>query len=310
MAEKKFDLDAYKKKIKAREVEYKPDSYVTVDECLQALLGLPGIPIGHVTQIYGKSDTGKTSLLFHLAAQCQTQGILPIIYITEKKVDWARAKSMGFDKDQFALTEESYATLEEVFEDMLVKLAEQARGELPKNLAFFWDSIGNTISKDEFAEDKKGNREIKATMMKAAKVIKNYMRHVGPKINDTRKLEVPNNATLIFLNQAYTAPPSFPGASSKLVPYGGEGIWYAASLVLQAKRKSKLYASKDGMKVKFAINSAITVEKNHINGIEQSGDFVITPTSIIPNEEKAIKSYKEEHKDSWGELEMLEEEDS
>lgn len=311
MAEKKFDIDAYKKKIKIREVQYKPDSYIEVDECLQALLGLPGLPVGHITQIYGKSDTGKTSLLFHLAAQCQIQGVLPVVYITEKKVDWDRGKDMGFDKDGYALIEESYSTLEEVFKDMLVKLAEQGRAELPKNIAFFWDSIGNTVSEDEFKEDKKGNRDIKATMMKAAKVIKNHLRHIGPKINETRKEGVPHNASLIFINQAYMTPPP-PGSwgiPGKLTPYGGDGIWYAASLVLQTKKKGKISATVDGVKRKFAINSAITVEKNHINGIEQTGDFVITPTSIIPNEEKAIKLYRDEHKDSWGES-SLEEEDT
>jgi RecA/RadA recombinase len=84
MSAKAFDLEAYKKKIKQREVVYKKDSFIPVDECLQEVLGLPGIPRGHITQVYGKSDTGKTSLLFHLAAQAQMAGELPIIYITEK----------------------------------------------------------------------------------------------------------------------------------------------------------------------------------------------------------------------------------
>lgn len=308
MAEKKFDLEAYKKKIKPRAVDYKKDSFIPVDECLQAVLGLPGIPRGHVTQVYGKSDTGKTSLLFHLAAQLQVAGELPIVYITEKKVDWDRAKSMGFDKEGYALVEENFATLEEVFEDMLIKLAEQARGELPKNITFLWDSVGNTLSKDEFEDDKQGNRDVKATMMKAAKVIKNYMRHVGPKINDTRKLEVPNNATLIVLNQAYMTPPppgSY-GVPGKLVPYGGDGIWYAASLVIQTKRIGKLEAQVNSIKKKFGTKSRITIEKNHINGIEQSGDFVITPNSIIPDEPKAIKAYKDENKDSWGNVDLEE----
>lgn len=306
MAEKKFDLDAYKKKIKGREVQYKKDSFIPVDECLQAVLGLPGIPRGHVTQIYGKSDTGKTSLLFHLAAQCQANGELPVVYITEKKVDWDRAKAMGFDKDGSALIEESYSTLEQVFEDMLLKLAEQARGELPKKLVFFWDSIGNTLSQDEFKDDKDGNRDIKATMMKAAKVIKGYMRHVGPKINETRKDGVPHDATLIFLNQGYTQPATMPGYPPKLVPYGGDGIWYAASLVIQTKRIGKLAAKVNNIEKKFGTRSKLTIEKNHINGIEQAGDFVITPNSIIPDEPKAIKAYKDDNRDSWGDLELEE----
>jgi len=308
---KKFDLEAYKKKVKQREVNYKPDSFIPIDECLQVVLGLEGIPRGHITQIYGKSDTGKTSLLFHLAAQCQTNGELPIIYITEKKVDWDRSKSMGFDKEGYAIVEESFSTLEEVFNDMLAKLAEQAREELPKKIVFFWDSIGNTLSQDEFTDDKQGNRDIKATMMKAAKVIKGYLRHVGPKINETRKMGVPHDATLIFLNQAYTQPPppgSY-GVPSKLVPYGGDGIWYAATIVVQTKRIGKLEAQVDNIKKKFGTRSRLTIEKNHINGIEQSGDFVITPTSIIPDEPKAIKAYKDEHKDSWGEAELDEQDE-
>lgn len=305
--EKVFDIDAYKKTIKSREVRYKPDSFIPVDDCLQEVLGLPGIPRGHITQIYGKSDTGKTSALFHLAAKCQEVGDLPIIYVTEKKVDWDRAKDMGFDKEGYALIEENYDTLEAVFEDMLVKLAEQARGELPKRIAFFWDSIGNTVSKDEFKEDKDGNREISATMMKAAKVIKNHLRHINPKINDTRKEGVPHDATLVFINQAYTKPPAFAGGMSSLVPYGGDGIWYAASLVIQTKKVSKLAAVSNGIKKKFAIVSKLTIEKNHINGIEQEGEFVITPNSIIPNEPTAIKNYKEDNREHWADAAIREE---
>jgi len=217
---------------------------------------------------------------------------------------------MGFDKDGFALIEESYNTLEEVFEDMLLKMAEQARGELPKRIIFFWDSIGNTLSKDEFKDDKDGNRDIKATMMKAAKVIKGFLRHVGPKINETRKIEVPHDATLVFLNQAYMTPPppgSY-GVPGKLTPYGGDGIWYAASLVIKTIRTGKLEAIVGGIKKKFGTKSKIVIEKNHMNGIEQSGEFVITPSSIIPDEPKAIKTYKDENKDTWGDLELLEEE--
>lgn len=305
----KFDLDAYKKKIKARQVQYKKPSFIPVDECLQLVLGLPGIPKGHITQIYGKSDTGKTSMLFHLAAQAQQSGALPIVYVTEKKVDWSRAKSMGFDREGYALVEESYDTLERVFEDILDKLAEQQRGELPKDIVFFWDSIGNTVSEDEYKDDKQGNREVKATMMKAAKVIKNYLRHVNPKINDTRKVDVPHNASLVFINQAYTQPPVPPSSISTLKPYGGDGIWYAASLVLQTKRIGKIYATQNGIRKKYASKTRFTIEKNHINGIEQSGDFVITTNSIIPDDKKALDEYKKQNKDNWDGLAILQEED-
>lgn len=303
---KKFDLAEYKKSIKKRDVIYKPQLFLPVDECLREVLGLPGFPLGHISQIYGKSDTGKTSLMFHLASYAQKNNMLPIIYITEKKVDWDRAQNMGFDRDDYALIEENFNTLEDVFEDILKKLAEQNREELPKDIVFFWDSIGNTLSNEEFEDDKDGNRDIKNTMMKAAKVISTHMRHVGPKINDTRKIETPHNATLIFLNQAYTMPPQSYGAMSKLVPYGGDKIWYASSLVVQTKRVGKISAIVNKIEKKFGTKSRITIEKNHINGIEQSGDFIITPTSIIPDEPTAIKAYKDDQKETWGQAQFKE----
>lgn len=299
MNKKEFDIETYKKKIKSRQVEYKKDSFIELDSCLQLVLDLPGIPRGHITQIYGKSDTGKTSMLFHLAAKAQQAGELPIIYVTEGKVDWKRAQEMGFDKDGYALIHEEYSTLEDVFKNILDKLSEQARGELPKNVVFMWDSIGNTLSEDEFKDDKSGNREVKATMMKASKVIKNYMRHISPRINKTRQKDIPYNSTLVFINQAYTQPPTPPSMISSLKPYGGEGIWYAASLIIQTKKIGKLYAVKNGVRKKFAIKSKLTIEKNHVSGTEQSGDFIITTNSIIPDEKNTIDNYKKENSDSW-----------
>jgi len=103
-------------------------------------------------------------------------------------------------------------------------------------------------------------------------------------------------------------PPGSYGVPGKLTPYGGDGIWYAASLVIKTIRTGKLEAIVGGIKKKFGTKSKIVIEKNHMNGIEQSGEFVITPSSIIPDEPKAIKTYKDENKDTWGDLELLEEE--
>ena len=104
---KGFDLENYKKSIEINNVEKKKDKFVVLDECIQSVIGIPGIPLGHITQIYGKSDTGKTSLLFHAAAKAQQQGVLPIFIMTEGKVDWARAVKMGVNMDKCIKNEDS-----------------------------------------------------------------------------------------------------------------------------------------------------------------------------------------------------------
>lgn len=300
MAKKKFDLNAYKETIKVADTPLKTDLFVTLNECLHAVLGMPGIPLGHITQIYGLSDTGKTSILFHTAAQAQKQGILPVMIITEGKVDWERAKQMGFEKET-AIVNENCEFLEDAFVFIDKITTDVSNGDLPYNTMIFWDSVGNTLSKDEVEIQKDGTWEKKSTMMKASKVISENMRVISKKINDTRKVSYPNAVGLMVLNQAYTEPPKFPGAPSRLVPYGGNAIWYRSSLVLKTQRTKKLSATKGGVDMGFGIVSKITVDKNHLTNTAHSGEFVITADEIIPNEKTAIDYYKQVKKETWGE---------
>lgn len=304
---KKFDLEAYKKTVKAADTPLKPDLYVVLDECLHAVLGLPGIPLGHITQVFGKSDTGKTSLLFHTAAQAQKQGILPVLIITEGKVDWERAATMGFDKDK-AIINEDCEFLEDVFTFIDKIVADVSSGELPMNVMIFFDSVGNTLSKEEVVIGTDGTYKKKPSMMKAAKVISETMRGLSKKINNTRKESYPKAVGLFIVNQAYTKPPSFVGGKPSLVPYGGDSIWYRSSLVLRTNRFKKLTAKKGGMFMGFGQVSKLTVDKNHISNTTNSGLFIITADAIIPNEAKALKSYKESHKETWGSVDIVAEE--
>jgi len=303
---KKFDLETYKKSIKVADTPLKKDVFVVLDECLQEVIGMPGIPLGHITQVYGKSDSGKTSILFHTAAQAQAQGILPVLIITEGKVDWERAAQMGFNKDQ-AIVEENLEYLEDVFKFIDKILADVEMGELPEDVFIFWDSVGNTLSKDEVIVNKDGTTEKKATMMKAAKVLTENMRVISHKVNNTRKMSYPNAVGLMIINQAYTKPATFIGGQPSLVPYGGDSIWFRSSLVLKTAKVSRLTAKVNGTNVGFGIESKITVDKNHLTNVSNSGIFIITADSIIPNEEKAIKAYKDFNKDKWSNAEIINE---
>lgn len=305
---KKFDLNAYKATIKAADVPLKKDTFVELDECMHVILGMPGLPLGHISEIYGKSDSGKTSLMFHAAAKAQAQDILPVLIITEGKVSWDRALSMGFDKDQFAIIREDLQYLEDVYEFMDKITADVGSGDLPHNVMIFWDSLGNTLSKREVEEHKDGTTERKSTMMVAAKVNSEGLRILSTKINNTRKHSFPKTVGVTIINTCYTKPPSFPGGMPSDVPYGGDAAWYKASLILKTKRKNKLTTVKDGVKMGFGLVASISVEKNHLTNTSHSGEYVITGDAIIPNEKGAIDDYKAANKDKWGSVEIVDDE--
>lgn len=319
MAKIKYDLNSYKKSIKKASTPTKKDSFIVMDDALHEVLGLPGPPLGHITQIYGLSDTGKSSLLFHGVAEAQRQNILPVVIITEGKVSWDRARSMGIQytgdlpeeeqQEDFIIVEDDLDFLEDVFEYIDKIISDVGMGILPYDVMIFWDSVGNTLSKDEVSIQKDGTWEKKQTMMKAAKVITERMRVISKKINQTRKISYPNSVGLTIVNQAYTEPPAFPGGPSKLIPYGGKSIWFRSSLVLKTAKKQKLSAIKDNKKYGYGIVSKITVDKNHISATTNEGEFVITADTILPNDPSALKSYKENNKGNWGTDFIIEEEE-
>jgi recombination protein RecA len=302
---KKFDLDAYKKSIKVADTPLKKDKFVELDPCMHEILGMPGLPLGHITEIFGKSDTGKTSIMFHAAAQAQAQGILPILIITEGKVSWDRAAAMGLDSEGLVIIREDLQYLEEVYSFMGKVCADVGSGELPYDVMIFWDSLGNTLSQKEVEVHKDGTTERKSTMMVAGKCNSEGLRILSTQVNNTRKISHPKTVGITIINTCYTKPAAFPGGMPSEVPYGGEAAWYKASLILKTKRRKKLTATKDGVAMGFGIVSSISVEKNHITNTSHSGEYVITGNAIIPNENSAIEAYKEEHKESWGSLEIM-----
>lgn len=301
MAKKKFNLEAYKSSIKANSEPLKSEKFIELHPCLHEIIGMPGLAQGHISQIYGKSDTGKTTFMFHTIAQCQKQGILPIVIITEGKVDWDRAALMGVNKEE-AIIEEGLEYIEEMYDFMQRRITDMMNGDLPTNICFFWDSLGNSVSELEEEKDKDGYVVKKKGMQVAARAHSNGLRSFSRMINNTRKHDCPFFASALLINTGYNKPPTFPGGPTTYVPYGGESPWFKSSLILKTTKKAKLEATKDKKRVNFGINTRISVEKNHINGVSLKGDFAITADEILPMEKQAIADYKERNKDTWGDL--------
>jgi hypothetical protein len=304
---KAFDLATYKKSVEVDNVPKKKDMFIELDASIQSVIGCPGIPLGHTTMVYGKSDTGKTTLLFHAGAQAQKQGVLPVFIVTEGKVDWTRAEKMGVNLDKCIINEECN-NLEEVFAFIDKITSDVSMGELPMDTLILWDSIGSLPSKDEVIVNPDGTTERKPSMMKAARCIREHMRIISRKVNVTRNISYPKYVGLFILNQAYTKPPDGPYGQSQLVQYGGEGVWYNATFVWKIRKKKSLSAEKNGKGFDFGMVSCISVMKDHINSLAMEGDFIITGDSIFANTPNELKKYKDSHKEQWGEATITEKE--
>jgi hypothetical protein len=84
-------------------------------------------------------------------------------------------------------------------------------------------------------------------------------------------------------------------------------MWFDSTFVVtfgnvMSAGTSKIKAIKDGKQVEFAKRTNLQIDKNHINGVTTRGKIVMTPHGFILDDEKALKAYKEEHKEAWKQI--------
>ena len=311
-----FNLGNFKKKkgFANASVKFKEQGWIPLSKAYQDITSMPGIPTGHITLLRGHSDTGKTTALLEAAVSAQKLGILPVLIITEMKWSWQHAKEMGLqfeevineatgeitDYEGFFLYSDrgTLNTIEDVASYIADLLDEQAKGNLPHDLCFFWDSVGS-VPCDLSVRSNKNNNEWNAGAMSTQ-----FGNNLNQKILLSRKEGSPYTNTLVAINKVWTQKPDSPMSQPKLQNKGGMSMWYDATLVVTFGNitnpgTSKIKAIKSGFQVEFAKRTNIQIEKNHIEGVQTRGRIVMTPHGFIADDKKAIDKYKDQHKEHW-----------
>jgi hypothetical protein len=312
---KSFNIDAFKKsKFLDQSVKFKPQRWIKLSEAFQDVISLPGIPMGHISLLRGHSDTGKTTAMLEAAVAAQKMGVLPVFIITEMKWNWEHAQQMGFEMEPVVDTETgevidykgfflyvdrgSLNTIEDVASFIADLLSEQASGKLPFDLCFFWDSVGSIPCRLS-VESNKNNNEWNAGAMS-----QQFGNFINQKIVLSRKENQPYTNTFVAVNKVWVAKPNSPMEQPKMKNKGGDTMFFDASLVvtfgnISNSGTSKIKATKDGKDVEFAKRTKISVDKNHVTGVQTKGTVTMTVHGFIADDKKAIDLYKKEHSKDW-----------
>ena len=312
---KTFDLSAFKKsKFLDQSVKFKPQRWIQLSKAFQDVISLPGIPMGHITLLRGHSDTGKTTAMLEAAVAAQKMGVLPVFIITEMKWNWEHAIQMGFEMEPIVdeatgeiidykgfflyVDRGSLNTIEDVAAFIADLLNEQAQGKLPFNLLFLWDSVGSIPCRLS-VESNKNNNEWNAGAMS-----QQFGNFINQKIILSRKENQPYTNTFVAVNKIWVAKPGSPMEMPKMKNKGGDTMFFDSSLVVTFGNvtnsgTSKIKATKDGKDVEFAKRTKISVDKNHVTGVQTKGTTVITVHGFIEDDKKAIDAYKKEHSKEW-----------
>jgi hypothetical protein len=325
-----FNLDGFKsKKGLTSKAKFKDQEWIPLSEAYQEITSVPGIPTGHIVLLRGHSDTGKTTALLEAAVSAQKRKVLPVFIITEMKWNWEHAMQMGLEVNEVVDKEtgevidyngnfiyvdrETINSIEDVAVFILDLIDEQKNGNLPYDLLFLWDSIGS-VPCEMSLKSNKNNNEWNAGAMSTQ-----FGNNVNQRIVLSRKESSPYTNTLVCINKVWTAKAESPMGKPKLMNKGGFAMWFDSTFVvtfgnISNAGTSKIKAIKDGKQVEFAKRVNLQIDKNHINGVTTRGRIVMTPHGFILDNDKSLKSYKDDMKDEWkkilggGDFQIVEEE--
>jgi len=110
---------------------------------LDRVFGVGGLPMSKLTQISGRSSSGKTTLSKYLAMRAQMVGVLPSLKDTEKSGVLEYDVGLGVDPMHALAAQPS--TMEDVFNQILEEVAAAGKDRLLE----IWDSIAATPLKEE-----------------------------------------------------------------------------------------------------------------------------------------------------------------
>ena len=302
-------------------------SWIPLSDAFYDAVKVPGVPKGYFVSFRGFSNSGKSTAIYEAVAGCQKLGILPVIYETEGNWNWEHAKNVGIKyeevvdeetgeilnyKGDFILMQgpdllRKYANYDHQHSKMMTKalrfepvvedialhmntlLDAQQEGRLPRNLCFFWDSVGS-INCFKGATSKTTNNQWTAGAIGTAfKSLINY------RIPASRREDSEFTNTFAIVQQIWL------DNENKVIKHkGGEAFFYSPRLIFHfggilTHSTEKLKATYKGNEFQFGITTKIRCEKNQVNGVEQKG--VIASTSHGYWNPDKIDEYKKEHMD-------------
>jgi RecA/RadA recombinase len=260
---------------------------------------LPGLPIGNITHVYGKPNTGKTTFLMEAIGEAQKQGILPILILTEHKFDFTRLyKFMGADPEAMLVfhadnIEQAYGYMEKILRDLangkIVLESEDGSDQVidmtNQDCFIFFDSIGNTMSETEMEYE---IEDWDKSMGKPAKALKNLTKRINHLLAKVRQ-----RCGILLLNQSYMSMPSYGPAVE--TPYGGDGVPFSCVLNLRFKRVGDLKMTQSGKEVVIGLETKIEVKKNHVSHLMPIFSVYTVASGMIPSTKESLDEFKKNH---------------
>lgn len=228
------------------EISTDPADYVVMAPWWKEKFGVLGLKFGHMVQVAGKSDSGKTSISLDAMRRAQEQG-LGIIYVeTESKTGPEDLIAAGIDPAGVICVNSSIT--EEAFE-LSLKAWDSFFQDFPnEKLLFVYDSFGNTTS----------NRDAGISMTEKGALVGGAAKTNRTGLSIMRAKMIKDKVAVLLINRTYD---NIGGVGKTNA--GGDAINFFSMLTVQTARKGWYERTIDKVKVRAGAIVVWNVFKNH-----------------------------------------------
>lgn len=228
------------------EISTDPADYVVMDPWWKEKFGVMGLKFGHMVQVAGKSDSGKTSISLAAMKKAQEQGY-GIIYVeTESKTGPEDLIAAGIDPAGVICINSSIT--EEAFE-LSLKAWDSFFADYPKEkLLFVYDSFGNTVSM----------RDSGISMTEKGQLVGGHAKTNRLGLSAMRAKMIKDPVAVLIVNRTYD---NLGGVGKTNA--GGDAINFFSMLTVQTQRKGWYERTVAGEKVRAGAVVVWNVYKNH-----------------------------------------------
>lgn len=256
------------------------NAWIKLKPFFKKLTGGDGFPAGHITQVLGKPDSGKTTLAMEGLISAQNNDGLAILIDAEHKYSLERHALMGGNvKDMIIMQVNS---LEEAW-DSIFHTCNTLKAMRKKGFTgpamLLWDSLVGSVPKSIMESDAGDSH-----MAVEAKINNKNVRKLRAIIREI-------DLAVVVVNHYYMTVPKSKYEQPQLVIKGGEEITFFSTLIIMTKQGAKIEREFKGETQKLGRVTRYDVQKGHFHGRTMVRDVYVVDTGILEDEEQ-LEAYR------------------
>lgn len=242
--------------------------------------GGDGFPCGHISQLVGKTDSGKTTLMMEGMVVCQKAGGVVYLIDSEHKFSMSRLALMGgTPKDVIVIQVENLEEAWDAIERVLAESATLREEGFNGPMMMCWDSVAASVP-ESIMQSETGDAHVAVE----AKLNNKNVRRLRSSIKKT-------GLCCVFINHYYMTQPKTKYEQSELIIKGGEELSLMSTLILLTKKGAKITRTIHGVEQQIGRTTRYTVHKGHFHGRTIVKDVSVVDIGILDTPE-SLEAYK------------------